>query len=97
MDRHDCRRHSVSRGAHPVRARCHPSALSGDVADRAGAGVASQAADANDYILFDTTSGTLYYDADGSGAGGRIAFARLNGLNGTLDTSDFTTVIPTLG
>lgn len=41
----------------------------------AGAGV--QANDSNDYILYDTRSGALYYDADGNGAGAPVQFATL--------------------
>jgi Ca2+-binding RTX toxin-like protein len=40
---------------------------------------ASSAADANDYIIYDTTSGALYYDANGSGGAGPIQFAVLSG------------------
>jgi Ca2+-binding RTX toxin-like protein len=47
------------------------------------------ASDANDFILFDTATGTLFYDADGSGAGAKVAFASLSGLIGTLDSADF--------
>jgi Ca2+-binding RTX toxin-like protein len=35
------------------------------------------AVDANDYILYDTNGGQLYYDADGSGVGARVLFATL--------------------
>ena len=37
--------------------------------------VGTVAADANDYIVHDNSSGALYYDADGSGAGAAIQFA----------------------
>ncbi len=36
------------------------------------------AADANDYILYNTTSGILSYDADGNGAGVAVDFAKLS-------------------
>lgn len=36
------------------------------------------AADANDYILYNTTTNALYYDADGSGAGAAIQFAQMS-------------------
>jgi Ca2+-binding RTX toxin-like protein len=39
------------------------------------ASTSGAAADANDYILYDTDGGQLYYDADGSGAGLRVLFA----------------------
>jgi serralysin len=52
------------------------------------------AVDADDFLLYDTATGSLYYDADGSGAGAKLLFARLTGLVGTLDSSDFTTALP---
>ncbi|MFO1200867.1 MAG: tandem-95 repeat protein [Burkholderiaceae bacterium] len=55
---------------------------------RAAAGGA--AADGNDYVLFDTSTGKLYYDADGTGAGARVQFATLVSLVGVLDAGDFT-------
>ena len=33
--------------------------------------------DSNDYIRYDFTTGALYYDADGSGAGAPVQFAQL--------------------
>ncbi|MBK8577240.1 MAG: calcium-binding protein [Candidatus Accumulibacter sp.] len=45
---------------------------------RAGAGFTS-AADANDYLIYNTTTGNLYYDADGSGAASTaVLFATLD-------------------
>jgi Ca2+-binding RTX toxin-like protein len=56
---------------------------------------AGNAQDANDFILYSRTTGGLYYDADGSGAGGKVLFANLQpGLNNTFDSLDFTTVVP---
>ena len=42
-----------------------------------GAGVV--AADANDFVLYDTASGDLSYDADGNGAGAALPIANLSG------------------
>jgi Ca2+-binding RTX toxin-like protein len=39
--------------------------------------VGSQAKDGNDYVVYDKAKGALYYDADGSGAGNAILFAKL--------------------
>ena len=56
---------------------------------RAGAQVT--ALDADDRILFDTVSGALYYDADGSNAGEPVLFAILGvrGARPDLDAGDF--------
>ncbi len=51
-----------------------------------GAGVA--ALDADDYILYDTGTGALYYDADANGAGLAQQCATLNGIPSIL-ASDF--------
>ena len=59
---------------------------------RAAAG--GNAADTDDYILYDTATGNLFYDADGSGGGAKVLFATLIGLSGTLDFTDFTTTPP---
>ncbi|MCS0628702.1 calcium-binding protein [Telluria mixta] len=44
------------------------------VANTAGAAV-----DSNDYIVYDSDSGALFYDADGNGAGAAVQFATLTG------------------
>ncbi len=44
---------------------------------RAGAGFTT-AADANDFLIYNTTNGQLRYDPDGNGAAGAIHFATLN-------------------
>ncbi|MDI1308945.1 MAG: calcium-binding protein [Methylotenera sp.] len=49
------------------------------------------AADANDYLLFNTTSKMLSYDADGSGAGAAVSIAQLLGVN-TFTASDVVVV-----
>ena len=43
-------------------------------------GVGAHALDSNDYVLYDTGTGKLYYDADGSGAGAAIQTAALTGM-----------------
>jgi Ca2+-binding RTX toxin-like protein len=49
------------------------------------------AVNADHYVLYDTATGNLYYDADGSGAGAKSLFATLTlaGVGGTVDSSDF--------
>jgi Ca2+-binding RTX toxin-like protein len=46
------------------------------------------AQDANDYLVYNTTTKTLSYDADGNGAGAAVNIAVLTGVS-TLSTSDF--------
>ncbi|WP_018986033.1 calcium-binding protein [Methylophilus methylotrophus] len=46
------------------------------------------AQDANDYLVYNTTTKTLSYDADGNGSGAKVDIAILTGVN-TLSTSDF--------
>jgi hypothetical protein len=47
-----------------------------------GAGATAKAADSNDYLIYDTGTDMLYYDADGSGAGAPVAFVKVD-LTGT--------------
>jgi serralysin len=51
---------------------------------RAGAA----AADASDRVIYDSNTGSLFYDADGTGAGGQILFARVD-AGTTVNASDF--------
>jgi serralysin len=44
---------------------------------RAGAGI-STAADSNDHVIYNKTTGALFYDADGSGATPAVQFAKLS-------------------
>lgn len=59
------------------------------------ANAGGNATDGNDYILYDTASGNLYYDADGTGAGEKTLFATLTltGVNGTVDAGDFAAIL----
>ena len=50
--------------------------------------VGTAAADANDYIIYNHSTGGLFYDADGNGAGAAIAFAVLT-TKPVIDASDF--------
>ena len=54
---------------------------------RSGAGIIT-AADANDYLIYNTTTGFLYYDANGSATGAAIQIATFTGKP-LLTASDF--------
>lgn len=49
-------------------------------------GTGAVALDADDFFIFDTTDNTLYYDADGVGAGAAVAIAQIN--TGALTTNE---------
>jgi hypothetical protein len=49
-------------------------------------GAGAKALDANDYLTWDTSTGTLSYDADGSGPRAAISFAKVE-LTGMLAPS----------
>ena len=55
--------------------------LSGFSAANLVSSATGAAADANDYLLFNTTSKMLSYDADGNGAGAAVDIATLVGIN----------------
>lgn len=48
--------------------------------------------DSNDYILYNTTSGALLYDRDGSGTGAAVQFASLTNRPQNVNASDFLVV-----
>ena len=50
--------------------------------------VGTGAGDANDHIIYNSATGQLFYDADGSGAGAQVLFAQLAGAP-TLAANDF--------
>ncbi len=53
--------------------------------------IGTAAQDANDRIIYDSTTGALYFDADGNGVGAAVQFAMLNaGL--TLTATDFVVI-----
>lgn len=56
-------------------------------ADNLICSVGATAGDANDYMLFDTATNALSYDADGSGAGVAVQIATLTGVS-SLNASD---------
>ena len=49
----------------------------------------SAALDANDFLIYNTVTGQLYYDRDGNGAAAPILFAVLQTHPDTLSASDF--------
>jgi Ca2+-binding RTX toxin-like protein len=50
--------------------------------------IGDKAKDSNDYLIYNKTNGYLYYDADGSGKGAAVAFAKLT-INLALTEMDF--------
>jgi len=63
----------------------------GSVLDSAYLKIGAAAADANDFIIYKPTSGGLFYDADGNGAGAAVQIAVL-GVNLALTSADFVVV-----
>lgn len=55
------------------------------------AGAAVKALDSNDFVLYDTGTGKLYYDADGSGAGAAVQIALLTGAPAITNVDIFVT------
>ncbi len=55
---------------------------------------ANRSSDRDNYIIYDTDDGRLYYDADGSGKGAAVWFATINlaTLSGTVDNTDFVVI-----
>ena len=51
--------------------------------------IGASAADASDRIIYNTTNGNVYYDADGTGAAGAKLFATLTGSPDTVTHADF--------
>ncbi len=49
------------------------------------------AQDSNDYLIYESDTGKLFYDADGNGAGASVQFAQL-GTSLALTTADFVLV-----
>ena len=47
------------------------------------------AGDADDRIIYDSATGILYFDSDGSGAAAQILFAVLDNKPATLAATDF--------
>jgi Ca2+-binding RTX toxin-like protein len=64
---------------------------SGDARFFAGAG-ASSGQDASDRVIFDTNTGKLYYDPDGSGAAAGQLFATTNSFYGVPVATDFVVI-----
>jgi Ca2+-binding RTX toxin-like protein len=51
--------------------------------------VGGNATTATQNILYDSSTGNLYYDADGSGAGAKVLIAHLTLIGGPVDNTDF--------
>ena len=53
--------------------------------------VGTSAQDADDRIIYNSTTGQLFYDADGNGSGAAVLFATLQGAP-ALAASDFVVI-----
>ncbi len=51
----------------------------------------TNAQDSDDYLIYDSNTQTLFYDADGNALGAKVAFAQLIGVN-SLSSSDFSLI-----
>ena len=60
-------------------------------ADNFVSGVGAVALDANDFMVYNTVTGVLSYDADGNGAGAQVEFVKLTGIP-ALTEADFVVV-----
>ena len=78
---------------HLVFAQLSAAEVAGQIPDAGhlAANVNGTPADADDFFVYNTTTGILSYDADGNGAGVAIAFATLYGQP-TLTAADFTII-----
>jgi len=65
------------------------AALGTGALDAGAFNTGSVATQADDRILYDTASKSLYYDADGAGGLAAVRFATIATLTGTLDHTDF--------
>jgi serralysin len=63
----------------------------GAVLDASELRVGAVAVDANDYLIYNSANGQLFYDANGNGAGGQTLFATVT-AGTVLDTADFVIV-----
>jgi Ca2+-binding RTX toxin-like protein len=57
-----------------------------DVSDHFSA--TGRAVDGDDYLIYNASNKTLFYDADGNGSGAAVAFAVLTGIS-SLSANDF--------
>jgi hypothetical protein len=69
----------------------HLSSVDFQIVSSSGATVAV-GADVN--VIFDTSTGTLYYDTNGGNSGGRSPIGQLTVVNGTFDFNDITVGAP---
>ena len=73
-----------------TRARRDGNFSAGDARFAAGAGFTS-GRDASDRVVYNTSTGSLYYDADGSGSGAAQLIATISG-NPTIAATDIAVI-----
>jgi serralysin len=64
------------------------SAISAGTLDASAFRIGASAADASDRIIYNQADGRIYYDADGSGSGAQVLFARVH-AGVTITSADF--------
>ncbi|GAB6142417.1 hypothetical protein JCM14076_31460 [Methylosoma difficile] len=53
--------------------------------------IGNKALDGNDYLIYNSSTGGLFYDADGNGAGAAVRIA-IMGVNLALTNADFVVI-----